>query len=404
MRWNRMALRFTLGMAFLMILFAGNVYPRSEKSTSGVVTAKKKITIFKDRAIVNGDTINLGDLKDELSRIGDLDITIIGDADSLAGEGVTEKRNEIVRFGGDVTVDENEKITGSVVVFGGTATIAGVVTEDVVVMGGDLIIEKTADIRGSAVCFGGTIDRDPDAKIGEQEVSLGKFPFGIALGPFFGDEYGIGHFMHRGVGLFAGLVCLGLLLLFGAGTIFFFPKPVDRVSRTIDGGPLKAGLVGLLGEILMFPLFLVVTLVLCVSIIGIPLLFLVIPLGVLAVLAAFFLGYVGSGVFAGHRFGERASLSPDSPYKVMVLGIILLLGFDILASIVGLTGDELWPLKTTFGVIGGIITYLAATVGFGAVIMTRFGTRSIVAAPVSAGEQKTPEGVQGTGDADTQTP
>ena len=240
---------------------------------------------------------------------------------------------------------------------------------------GDLTLEETADVRGSAVCFGGDIQRNPGAKIGDQEVSLGNFPISIPWGPWIG-RHGVGPMISRGIGTFAGIVLLGIVLLLGAGLIFFFPRAVDRVSSVIGGGIVKSGLVGLLGEVMVLPVFLIVGLILCVSIIGIPLLFLVIPLGVLGLVAALFMGYIGAGLFVGRKIGERGSLQfSGSAYKAMIFGVIALLVFDILASVAGLTGGILWPIETFFKSVGCIVTYLAVTIGFGAVILTRFGTR-----------------------------
>jgi len=377
---KQMALRTILGLMITASFALGGLYGGQEGTGAEDVKSIKKIIIIRDKAIVNGDTINLDDLKEDLHRIGELDVTIVGRLEDLEEDGISKKRNEVVKFGGDVRVEKNEKIVGSVVVFGGDAYIAGSVTEDVVVLGGDLIIEETADIRGSAVCFGGDIEKMAGAKIGEQEVSLGSFPFGMTIHPFFvyGDE-GVGRFMRRGIGLFTDIVLLGLLLLLGAGTIFFFPNALDRVEGAVDDNLFKSGFVGLLGEILVLPLFLIVTVVLCVSIIGIPLLFLVIPLGLLGLVAACCLGYIGVGMFAGRKLGASKSIKMTSRYRVMILGIIILLAFNILTTVVGLTGS-LGLLEVLFCAVGGIVTYLATTIGFGAVIMTRFGTRSIAVA------------------------
>jgi hypothetical protein len=338
-----------------------------------------RIIIRGDCAIVNGDTVDLDKLADRLGRTSEVDVTVQkGGEGGVGGEEVTRKRNEIVKFGGDVRVDEDEKIMGSVVVFGGSAEIAGVVTEDVVVFGGDLVLDETADVRGSAVCFGGTIERSQGAKIGDQEVSLGGFPFNITAGPWIG-HHGMNLMMARGIGIFAGIVLIGLVLLLGAGIIFFFPRSIDRVTSVIGAGIIKSGLVGLLGEIMVLPVILIVSLILLVSIIGIPLLFIVVPLGILGLVVALFMGYIGAGVFTGRKVGERASLQlAESSYKVMIVGLIALLSFNILAGVVGLTGDTLWPVVALLKAAGCIVTYLAVTIGFGAVILTRFGTSSEV--------------------------
>lgn len=373
---RRTIVRTMVASIVLLACIIGSHSPSRGRASTEEERVTKKIIVSRDLVIVNGDTINLDDLKESLHRVGEIDITIVGDIDDLQDVGITKKRSEIVRFGGDVRIEEDEKVTGAVVVFGGSATIAGVVNDDVVVLGGDLIIEETADIKGSAVCMGGDIIRMPGSRIGEQEIYLESIPFGVAVGPVLGYTHRIGHFWQPGFSILAGLVCIGLILLFGAGAIFFFPRPIDRISATIETSPVKSGFVGLLGEILLLPLLLVVSIILCISIIGIPFLFLVIPLAILGVIAAFFFGYVSAGVFIGRKIGGRANMSLDSTYRVMVIGIFAILAFDILSGVVGLTGDALWPVQALFGFIGGVVFFLALTVGFGAVIMSKFGTRS----------------------------
>lgn len=373
---RRTIIRAAVMSLFVLMGFTANLAFSLDQEPSGEEKATKKIIITKDLAIVDGDTIDLNELAGSLHRIGAIDITIVGDLDDLEGVGIAKKRNEIVRFRGDVRVEEDETITGAVVVFGGSATIAGVVYDDVVVLGGDLVIEETADIRGSAVCMGGEIIRKPGSRIGDQEISLGSLPFSLAIGPFIGHDFRPGRVMANGFGFFASLVCIGLVLIFGAGAIFFFPRPIDHITATIEKNPFKSGIVGLLGEILLLPLFIVVSVILCVSIIGIPLLLLIIPLAILGVIAAFFFGYVGAGLFTGRKIGGRARMSLDSPYRTMLIGILALLAFHILSDIVGLTGHVMWPVQAFFGFIGGVICFLATTVGFGAVIMSKFGTRA----------------------------
>ncbi len=372
---------FGAGVMFLVSLAAGSLAFGDGGAGGNGEKVATKIIITRSHAIIDGDTVDLDDLEENIRRLGELNVTIIDDSENWKeDDGITRKRNELVKFGDDVVVKEDEKISGSVVVFGGTATIAGTVTKDVVVFGGDLIAEETADIRGSAVCFGGEINKKPGAKIGDQEVGFGKFPFGLTIGPFIGLQ-SFGGLIDRGVSVFARIICLGLLLLFGAGTLFFFPEPLRRVSEAVDRNLVKNGLVGLLGEIMLLPLLLVISIILCVSIIGIPLLFLIIPLSLLGVFAAAFLGYLGVAMFAGNFVSGRMSGPIASEQKTLVIGIIALLVFDILAAVVGLTGGVLWPVKVALGFTGGVVGYLAMTIGFGAVIMTRFGTRGFIGTP-----------------------
>ncbi|MDP3014001.1 MAG: polymer-forming cytoskeletal protein, partial [Candidatus Subteraquimicrobiales bacterium] len=82
-----------------------------------------------------------------------------------------EGSKDIVRFGENVIVEEDEVIEGSIVIFGGDATIAGEVEKDVVVFGGDIDLKSTAVIHRDLVSFGGKVTREEGAKVLGSEVT-----------------------------------------------------------------------------------------------------------------------------------------------------------------------------------------------------------------------------------------
>jgi hypothetical protein len=83
------------------------------------------------------------------------------------------EREEIVRFGEDITVtaadvlDEAVAIGGSVTVLGG-----GQVTQSVMAIGGDVILNAGAQIDGDVVVVGGEIRKDKEVRIGGKEVVI----------------------------------------------------------------------------------------------------------------------------------------------------------------------------------------------------------------------------------------
>jgi len=77
-----------------------------------------------------------------------------------------------VVFGGSAEVREDEVIDGDLVVFGGSARIAGTVTGDAVVFGGRVVLEETGAVQGDLVSMGGSIDRR--GTVGGYATSLGS--------------------------------------------------------------------------------------------------------------------------------------------------------------------------------------------------------------------------------------
>jgi hypothetical protein len=76
-----------------------------------------------------------------------------------------------VVFGGSTRVLQDEVVDGDLVVFGGSATVAGRVTGDAVVFGGKIVLEESGTVEGDLVALGGSVDRR--GTVGGQATSLG---------------------------------------------------------------------------------------------------------------------------------------------------------------------------------------------------------------------------------------
>jgi hypothetical protein len=150
--------------------------------------------------------------------------------------------------------------------------------------------------------------------------------------------------------------------------ISIVPKNVVKIKEKIRQDFLKSALVGFAGEILILPIFIL----LIVTIIGIPVAILVLPL---LILAALILGYTGISYFIGEKLREGTSLKSDTPIMTLVIGILAVESVLLLARVVGLFGHLISPLSWILTFIGWTIWYVAITVGFGASILTRLGTR-----------------------------
>jgi hypothetical protein len=137
---------------------------------------------------------------------------------------------------------------------------------------------------------------------------------------------------------------------------------------------------GILGEILICPLFVA----LAVSIIGIPFL----PLAGLAIIAGFVFGYAGVSLLMGRTFIERVNYKYTSPLTAIVFGVILIELVSLLGRLIGLGGGVFGGMGSFVGILGFLITYIAWTLGLGAMILTRFGTREpLVPATVQSTEE-----------------
>lgn len=360
-------LMITLVVACLAVL--GVIAPVALKAEDSLVT---EIRIDDDGVRV-GDTHV--DTDEGISRIQK--IKVIGE--------------DVVQFGDDVFIEAGELVEGDVVTIMGSIVIDGVVDGDVVAVGGAITVGTEGEIDGDAVSIGGQVTKEPGGSIRGETVSVGSgagYPFGIHTGPFFA-----GNFFSRSGRLFIRILWTVFLILLGLIVMAIARRPVERVCELSRKEAFKMGLIGLLVEVCILPAMAL----LFVTVIGIPVAIFVIPL---LLVLALLLGFVGVGFAVGERIGNGHG---RSPYASMTIGILILEGLVILAGVIGLPGGSLGLVGTIIRVIGHAVIYVAATVGLGAVIMSKFGTKDMQ--PATTVEFQVPQGaVQAGGGQPPQAP
>jgi hypothetical protein len=293
-----------------------------------------------------------------------------------------EVANEALVFGGPLYV--YGKVAGDAVAVGGSVTVSGEVTGDVAAVGGDLTLEAGAEVLGDVVSVGGAVDIDDEAKVRGQiiEVPFGpNLKFGAWPAAIFGGRHRWGG-DHDLVDLSPWSVAsnfmweafkLIVLGLFACLVMLVARDPLQRVKRKAVAEPWKSGLVGLLVQILFAPLLVLVTLILIISIIGIPLVLLV-PFFILALLLVAFLGYSGVALAIGEFLRSRFGWKLSNPYSVLLLGVLTIQIWSVIGDLLDFGWGPLWFFAVMFGVVGVLVKYVAWTVGLGAAVLSRFGT------------------------------
>ena len=197
---------------------------------------------------------------------------------------------------------------------------------------------------------------------------LGRFGRGRVVeraSPFGGMRRFLGF-----AGLAATSVRMVALILLACVLILLAPKLVERVGERASAEPVKAGVVGLLLELLFIPTLIFTVILLVVTIIGIPLLALV-PLGLLAAAIVLLTGFTA----VAHRVGEWAAArfgwSSPGPYLLTAAGIVIILAPLLVARIVGIAAGGLAVVTVPLTVIGALLEYLAWTIGLGAAALAR---------------------------------
>ena len=276
---------------------------------------------------------------------------------------------------GSFIVGSAESLEGNLLVVQGDADIYGRLNGNLVAVDGDVIVHPGALVSGDVLVLGGEV-RDVGGEIdGEIRALRSTSVFAPAAAAAAAEaEAGalttVGRRLAGVLGVFLTLAALGF------GLVMFGRPNLEVVSDTVSHSFGRAFVTGLLGQILVIPTFGMLIVGLVLSVAGILLLpFAVAVYGLLVVVGA-----LGGFLAVAHAMGEtyirrRMAMgvvigSPNS-YRYLVVGLGALAALWLAWSVFG------WvPVAGTL--IGGaafLVTWLLATAGFGAALLSRAGIR-----------------------------
>jgi hypothetical protein len=229
-----------------------------------------------------------------------------------------------------------------------------------------------AEVMGDVASVGGKLDRAPGAKIhgSVSETTGGVWPRGRWNHRDDGFDFGrpFGHMVSLSWALFTILV-LGLLACL---VLLLARQPFDRVDRVLATEFWKAGLVGLVAQVLFIPLVGVVSVILAISVVGC-VFFLLYPFVALALLFFLLLGYAVSAHRLGRLLEARFNHRFGGVYAATLLGVVAIEVWSFLGHLLDLGGGILHVLAAIILLFGFAVRYVAWTAGLGAVILGRFG-------------------------------
>ena len=251
--------------------------------------------------------------------------------------------SSIVKIGEDIHISAGTSVNSAVAIRG-NIYVRGTVDEDVVAVLGDVRLYPTARIGKDAVSVGGRVIKDPAAMVGGDivDISIGRRARGMIrnLVPYVGVMPVVGFVVFR-ILLLLGFIGLAALL------ISFLTRHVGVIAARIEKSWWKALLWGILGVILIVPAMVFLT----ISIIGIPLIFVLI----IFVSIAMVMGFVAVADIVGKRIIRVAKKKKQSIFIEAILGLIILFLVDLIP------------------IIGGIVRAAALLMGFGASLTTKLG-------------------------------
>ncbi len=302
-----------------------------------------------------------------------------------------ESARDVVCIGCSITMDG--EAFGDLVAVGGSVSVTGLAHGDAVAIGGSVDVGSDAEVDGETTAVGGTVNVEEGGQVhgGRSSVGIGEslrhglhkkdwsvwaLPFGV-----FSDTAKLVRSIFR----------TGLLTLLGVLAFLLLRPAIDRAERRATVEPWKAVFAGLLLQLLFFPVLLLVTVLLAVSIIGIPLLALV-PVAVLAFLVAALMGFVAVAHAVGSWIERRRGRAFSSGVLAVVVGILLIQATGLVGRVVALPGGVFGALGFALVALGFFLKYAAWTVGMGAMTLTALGRDWRRGAPEAAAAPRLEEG------------
>jgi hypothetical protein len=274
---------------------------------------------------------------------------------------------------GDFSIGSNETVSGHLLVVQGTADIYGKLLGNLVTVDGDVVIHPGGVVSGDILTLGGEV-RDEGGEFGEvrtfrtSSVLDGSLPVKAASAPT-----AIETVFRRMAGVVGVFLTLGAL---GFGLVMFGRPNLEVVSDTVSHSFGRAFATGLLGQLLLLPTFGMLVVGLILSVVGIVLL----PFAVVVYALLVIVGAVGGYLAVAHAMGETytrrrlalgAMIGSPNSYRYLLVGLGALAAFWAAWSVFGwvpVAGDLIRGAAI-------LVTWLLATAGFGAALLSRAGIR-----------------------------
>ena len=263
---------------------------------------------------------------------------------------------DLAVIGGQATLEAGSRVQGTVFLVGGNLVAYGEVTSDMAIIGGNANLGPSAVVGGDLVTFGGNVNRS-GARIEGEVISSDELnvPFDFDLTgnwdqiPFVYGGYGRSFQGRVLTYLFQSFMLAALAVL----VLMFWPKQTQMVATTVVEQPVIAGAFGLLTTIVAPILFLLLIVTICFAVVGL--------VGGVVLVAAWVLGWIALGLEVGQRLAKAA----NQDWQPVIAGGMGTLIFSLVVNGIGF-----------IPCVGWLAPFLLGAVGLGAVLMTRFGTRS----------------------------
>ncbi len=295
-----------------------------------------------------------------------------------AGAQDTESARDSITIGSQ-TVPAGATRTGPVVVAGGDLVVAGRIDGTAIAIAGDVVVMPGGEVTGDAVAAFGSVRSQ--GTIGGRVRSL-TGTFGSSLRALLsGTEEAPPPRVRSPLELALGWFTV--MMLIGIGVLVFANPYLDGVVDVLGQSFWRSFLVGVAGLLGVLPALVLITIALAVTVIGVLLIPFALVAIVLVVAGLLALGFVATARVTGDGLGGSRGLGvKGSALRGVMVGTVLYMGLWVVAALV----RDIPTVGAAVRVLALLATFVAATAGFGAAILSRGGTRrdAAVAAPLPA--------------------
>lgn len=271
-------------------------------------------------------------------------------------------------------------LRGPVAVMQGTLDVFGRVDGDVIAVDGDVVLHRGAIVTGDAVSIGGHVALDGGRVDGE--VRTLSAPSSGARIARDSQPLTTWQSVKLVIGWFAVLVIIGL------GVMIFAEPNMNGVIQALERSFARAFWFGVLGEIMALPALLLLCIGLVLTLLGILLVPFAIVAYCIAVAGLLALGFLAVALLTGSIWSRAQPTTPASAraanLRSLLIGLVVYMGLWMLAALFTwqpIAGAVLRGLALA-------VSWVAVTVGLGAALLSRAGTRHLE--PKIGGVQRRP--------------
>jgi hypothetical protein len=284
--------------------------------------------------------------------------------------------SDTIRFG-DRTIAAGDTVTGPVLTAGGDLIVRGVVRGTAVSVAGNIVLENGGVITGDAIAILGNVYNNGGGSVAGTSRAFTR--------DFSWVDKVEAPAPRRATtdALSLSLGWLVVMLLIGIGVLVFAGAYLDGVTDVLEQNFSRSFMVGIAGELGLIPVLILVIVALCLTVVGILLVPFAIVAYVLAVLGFLTIGFLSVARLAGGALGTNRGEQRGKSLRGLIFGIAIFMGAWVLAA-----AFQWSPaISGVLRMIALAVTWVAATAGFGAAILSKGGTNRDAAVKKAAVEE-----------------